>query len=80
METTINSTTNPVTMAHISGPRFARLMRKHGWTVRTLAHAAGVTQDRVRFLRITGLYQQPGESLSTARLNVWGWTKIITGK
>lgn len=70
-------------MTHLSPARFRLLMRRHGWTIRTLAIAGGVTQDRIRELREEGIAIGKGSGDGRARtasiavLNVWGWTQII---
>lgn len=43
-------------MTHMSPARFRLLMCRHGWTIRTLAIAGGVNQDRIRELRAEGIY------------------------
>lgn len=55
---------------HITGTSIAKLMRKHGKTIRGLADAMGITQKRVREVRVRGV---KGEAF------VQDWMEAITG-
>lgn len=68
---------------NLTAQEVRQLMRKHGWTIRTLAAAAGVTMKRVRMLRNLGCealrdygrirgFQIIGDPYS--------WREIITGR
>lgn len=67
-------------MEHMNANRFRHLMRRHHWTIKTLAIGAGVTQGRIRELRESGIHSGDrfNPSARIAALNVWGWTRIIT--
>lgn len=57
-------------MNHLTAVTVAKLMRKHGKTIRSLAEVMNVTQVRVRQVRATGV---AGEAC------VQDWMQAITG-
>lgn len=57
-------------MDHLTGPTVVRLMRGHGKTIRGLAAAMNITQQRVRAVRADGV---------TGVAYVQDWMQAITG-
>lgn len=52
----------------LSGEAVRSLMRKHRWTIRSLARTWGMTQKRIRFVRehgVTGLFADEWEAMLT---------------
>ena len=58
-------------MNHLTGPTVVRLMRTNGSTIRSLAAASGVSQQRVRAIRNVGV---------VGALDAWGWVALIAGR
>lgn len=77
----------PRAPAGMTGGAIQKLMRAHGWTIRSFAKRWGLTQKRVRQVRSRGLsVETVPRSLNpnvapreTAELYVRDWGLMITG-